>query len=181
MTEKNRLKELVHHICYKCGGKNELGATKLNKILWFADSLAYKQTGKSITGSRYKKLQHGPVPFEINSVLKELENEGKILVYKHEYFGLPKKTFLLLEHPLDEIFSRDELEFVDLLTAEICGGHTAKSISELSHDIVWEAASMGEEIPLSAVLATDEAILNEEDIAWANAVVSRIQAEGTAK
>ncbi len=181
MTQENRLKELVHYICYKCQGSDKLGATKLNKILWFADSLVYKQTGKSITGSRYKKLQHGPVPFEITSVLQELENEGKLVVKSHEYFELSKKKFIPLKQPLEGVFSRDELEFVDLLTEAICEGHTARSISDLSHDIAWEAAGMGEEIPLAAVLATDEAALNAEDIAWANNVVDCIQAKGAVR
>ena len=181
MTEGNRLKELVHYICYRCQGSDKLGATKLNKILWFSDSLVYKQTGKSITGSRYKKLQHGPVPFSITSVLGELESEGKIEVLSHEYFGLPKKRFIPLQRPSEGTFSRDELELVDLLATMICDGHTAKSISELSHDSVWETASMGEEIPLAAVLAADEAVLNTEDIAWANEAIDFIQSVGVAR
>jgi hypothetical protein len=45
--------------------------------------------------------------------------------------------------------------------------------------MVWEAGCRGEEIPLTAVLITDEAILNEKDIAWANDVIDRLK-EGVA-
>jgi hypothetical protein len=179
MEKDNRLKELVHYICYKCQEPNKLGAVKLNKILWFADKITYKQTGKSISGSQYRKLQFGPVPVLIKSILDDLESENKLLIEKHEYYGSYKTKFIALENPKESIFSGEELALVDCLISEICDDHTAESISNLSHDMVWEAGCMGEEIPLTAVLITDEAILNEKDIAWANDVIDRLK-EGVA-
>jgi hypothetical protein len=49
----------------------------------------------------------------------------------------------------------------------MCQKHTASSMSELSHDIIWEAAEIGEEIPLYTYFASRFGEINEEDIQWA--------------
>lgn len=36
-----KFKALVHYICWKVEDPRQLGATKLNKILWFSDVLTY--------------------------------------------------------------------------------------------------------------------------------------------
>ena len=50
-------------------------------------------------------------------------------------------------------FSRDELQIIDHWIEHIDKDHTAKSISDKSHDYGWDIAAQGEEIPLYAVLA----------------------------
>ena len=52
-------------------------------------------------------------------------------------------------------FSAEELAFVDWWIVFI-DKHTATSISQLSHDYSWEIASMGEELPLYAFLASKD-------------------------
>ncbi|ABB56794.1 Panacea domain-containing protein [Synechococcus elongatus] len=181
LESRDKLKSLVHYICSKRSGSPSLGSTKLNKILWFLDSIVYRQTGKPITGAKYKKLQHGPVPVDILAIQKELESEGKISVsYDRSYgFGFRTTIYTSLQEPDKSLLEEDELKFVDIVISRICDGHTARSISEHSHDVIWEAAAMGEEIPLEAVLASEEAPLEPEDIDWARGVI-RKRKEGIA-
>ncbi|MBD1871830.1 SocA family protein [Cyanobacteria bacterium FACHB-471] len=175
MENKERLKNLILYICSECKDIEKLGATKLNKILWFADSIVYKQTGSSITGTKYKKLQYGPVPMQIVEVLSELENEGKLEIQEENYFGLRKKQFKALSEPQIDLFSATELKFVDFLVHDVCKNHTASSISDLSHDMSWNAAHIGEEIPLAATLAVEEGVLTESDLKWADSVIKEMQ------
>src|SRR5437660_6974881 len=51
-----RYKELVLYICQKCATDQKFGATKLNKILYFSDFLAYAELGEPITGFEYQRL-----------------------------------------------------------------------------------------------------------------------------
>ena len=44
-----RLLELILYVAEKCQDDPKFGATKLNKILWWADFLAYAQHGTPIT------------------------------------------------------------------------------------------------------------------------------------
>lgn len=171
MATDERLKNLILFVCSRCDDSIKIGATKLNKILWFADSASYQHSGKSISGVRYKKLQHGPAPIGLQSAIRDLEREGRMAVKEQKFFGYTQKQFIALEYPQPNLFSDEELQFVEFITNIICEKHTANSISRLSHDSVWEAASMGEEIPLSANLAANEGVITTEDLEWADSVI----------
>ena len=166
-----KLKQLTHYVCWKCEDPSKLGATKLNKVLWLADVLAYKISGVSITGSSYVKQQFGPVPRSILAVRRELIAEKKIHERKDIIAGLLGVHFTALQKPDTSMFSPQELEIVDSVLSEICDKHTATSISEYSHDVVWQAARIGEEIPMFAWLAGASGELSPEDFAWADSVI----------
>jgi Protein of unknown function (DUF4065) len=168
MPAAPKIKSLIHYICHKCQNNSQLGATKLNKILWFADSFVYRTTGRTVSGSHYKKLPFGPVPTEASLALDELMADGKITIKTSLFFGKSKKDFISLTDPDSSFLDCEERKLIDQLISYICDGHTAKSISELSHDIIWESASIGEEIPMCAVLASSFATITEEDISWAD-------------
>ena len=69
---------------------DKLYKMQLMKMLWYADSLAFKENGKSITGLVYCRENKGATPIGYNSVM-ELENiivreeiEGENIKYKIE-------------------------------------------------------------------------------------------------
>jgi hypothetical protein len=175
-TEK--FKAMVHYIVASCGEPQQLGATRLNKICWYADTLAYRFNGKSITGERYVKRKHGPVPKTILATIRELEQEEKIHVRDHQLYASRKmRMFVALEDADSSAFSGAELQIINYVVHHICKDHTALSISELSHDVIWDAANEGEEIPMSATLVAESGILREEIAEWANSVMDRASAK----
>lgn len=56
----------------------ELLIVKLNKLLNYGDMLFYKETGVSLTGSRYIHLPYGPVPDQYSILYGLLEKRGII-------------------------------------------------------------------------------------------------------
>ena len=52
------------------------------------------------------------------------------------------------------MLSGEEKSALDYWIEHIDQEHTAKAISELSHDYGWEIAKLGEELPLSAFMAS---------------------------
>src|ERR1700733_10925348 len=77
---ERRFAELMLYVSEKCASDPKFGATKLNKILFYADFLAYAELGNSITGFEYQKLPHGPAPRRILTVRRRLEQEGALEV-----------------------------------------------------------------------------------------------------
>ena len=168
----DRLKELTHYICWKVTeDPSRLGATKLNKALWFSDSLAYRMSGHSISNSSYVKRQFGPAPKHILPAINELSSEGKLLVRESPYYSYVKRDYIALKPPNASVFSEQELWVVDHVIAWICDEHTASSISELSHGNIWEAAEEGEEIPLFAVVGAFDGEITEDDKEWASRII----------
>lgn len=160
---RDKFKSLVHYVCWSCkDDPSRLGAVKLNKILWLSDFLTYYRAGDSITGARYIKRQFGPVPSSIVPILHELEAERKLIERDAPYHGLVKKEYIVLRDPSITFFQDEEKKVVDRMIAFVCDEHTAKSISEGSHDHVWQSAEDGEEIPYFTVFSVPGEIMDDE-------------------
>lgn len=150
--DRDKFKAVVHYVIWKAGSRHKFGATKLNKVLWFADARLYMLTGKSITGATYNRQQFGPVPRQIMPIRHELESEGAISIIGSRGNGDNTK-FRALSPPDELPISDNEREAIDYWIDHIDRDHTATSISDLSHDYGWEIARMGEELPLAAFMA----------------------------
>lgn len=163
---RERFESLVHYVCYRCENPQQLGKTKLNKILWFSDMLHFELTGEPLTGESYVKLQFGPVPKHIDGAIEGLRAGGKLSV------RLPEATYdttlyFATETPSLDDFTAEEISLVDRIIEDVCQNHTAASISRLTHDAIYELAQMGEEIPYEAFLAAELGEISEQDVRWA--------------
>jgi hypothetical protein len=155
-----------------------LGATKLNKVLWYADVFAFAAHGQSITGATYVKRQFGPVPKDILDVRARLKATGAIVEKFANIGGYQQVQFIALREADVSGFSAEQISLVDRIMRAICYSHTASSISHLSHDLVWESAEIGEVIPMeAAAFAGNVGEIDEEDMAWAIKEVDRIESE----
>lgn len=115
----------------------------------------------------YVKLQYGPVPKHAPMATRELEEIGAIVSRSVEYFGKSKREFWAISEPDISRFAPEAISIIDQMIEWICHNHTASSISEKTHDLLWESAEIGEEIPLAAALASRSAEITEDDVAWA--------------
>lgn len=166
---------LVHYVCAKCEDPSKLGATKLNKVLWYCDIGSFLYFGRPMTGETYVKRQFGPVPKHILAAKQRLIAKGALIEREAPLYGYAQKQLLALTRPDLSRFSGDEISLVDDVLDAICHNHTAASISQLTHDHVWEAAEIGEELPLYTVFALRRGELDESDMAWARAEMIRLE------
>lgn len=173
LRENEKLEALVHYIVYKCSDPKKLGATKLNKILWFSDITAFLYTGKSISDAKYIKMPFGPVPANITQVKEKLQQDKAVAVRRDIYFGHQQEQAFALTQPNLSYFTANQISLVDEIMEHICENHSATTISAQTHDVIWAAAEIGEEIPLYTVFAAQRADITPEDIDWA-----LIQAKG---
>jgi Protein of unknown function (DUF4065) len=172
-----KFKALVHHIVASCDDSQRLGAVRLNKICWYVDTLSFRVAAKPVTEETYIKRQHGPVPRSILQTIRELEREQKIHVREHHYLpGRKMRIFVALEDADAGVFAPQELEIIDFVVKHVCNNHSAASISELSHDLIWETANEGEEIPLAATLVAQPADLRHQIKAWADRAIEKAEA-----
>lgn len=174
--DREKFKALVHYVCWrrKDDPEKSLGATKLNKILWLVDFVSYYQSGIPVTGARYVKREFGPVPGAIMPVLAELERDGSVFSRKVLFHGRSKTDFIVAKEPAVE-FSEDEAAVIERMITFVCDEHTAKSISEKSHDHIWHSAEDGEDIPYHTVFAVRGEI-TDSDREWARQQIEEIGA-----
>lgn len=174
MPSRLRFKRLVHYVCDLCDDPTKLGATKLNKALWYSDTFAYRLLGRTISGeTAYVKRQFGPVPKNVLGAIRDLENDGVLHARDSVYFGKPKREYQVLKPADPAWFTEEEREIIKQVVSVICNNFTAAAISDLSHDDVWDAAEIGEEIPVMAVLAANAAPVTKQDEKWATEILAR--------
>jgi len=149
--QRKKFKALVQYICSMCqDNPARLGATKLNKVLWYVDTGNFLKTGMSLTGARYVKRQHGPVPAAIPAIIEELVAERKLYVRDVPFYEYDKKEYITLQEPddIDTIFSASDIRDIDRIIDSVCDAHTAKSISLKTHNEPWHMAEIGEGLPI---------------------------------
>ncbi len=168
-----RLAKMVHFVVQHTP-PDKLGATKLNKVLWFADVMHYRQYGQSISGAEeYVKNQYGPVPNGIQRALAELKVESKIVERPVQTPAGIRREFVWLQPVNKESFSPAEMDTLrDVI--EWAASLSAKEISDLTHDALWEETDFGRQISIAAASVTPSEP-DEEDLEWARQAFSQPQ------
>lgn len=169
-VDLRRLKTVVHYICTRCRrDPSQLGAVKLHKILWFADGQTYARLGSALLGEDYTRQPRGPLAVHLESALRDLEAEGHLLIRTVGFKGRQKREYLASGNPDVSFLTPKEKRILDEVIRNITQDHTANSISEKSHDRLWEAAGLGERIPYQQQLLVRFLPLTVEDQEWVKA------------
>jgi hypothetical protein len=166
-SNQDRLSLVTHYVIARCQPE-KLGATKLNKVLWFSDVAYYRRHGRTITGAEvYVKRQHGPVPGNMVAVLEGLKSDGAIIERKAEPFaGYQRREFVWVKEPDLRSLDAEEVDILNEVMDWICDGESAKSISDKSHDALWDETEIGAAMPVRAA-AVFPAEITAEAIEWA--------------
>jgi len=148
----DRLAELILHVAQRSEMDPKFGATKLNKLLFYADFASYLHYGKSITDERYQKLEHGPAPRAIKPVLKRLAEEGAAVTKDTDHYGHKQVRTIALRAPDYSVFHARDIALVDKLVDSFWDKN-ATEMSDLSHQFIgWKLAALNEDIPYFVAL-----------------------------
>lgn len=156
--DERKLTELVLYVSKRLETDRAGGATKLNKVLYFADFAHVRRTGRPITGAEYQKLPQGPAPRRLLPVRTALVERGDAEVRRETYLGYEQHRLVAKRDPDLSVFDADELESVDRVLEDLA--HlTAAQVSSLSHaEPGWLLVDEGETIPYAAALIAPEQI-----------------------
>lgn len=171
--DRAKFKDVVHFVCANTQA-DELGNVKLHKILYFADMLAYLSSGDPLTGVEYQKQQFGPVARHLSWALNQLCTEGKIRIEKRDYFGFQKSDYFSLIEPSREKIGNQGVRLLLDVIDFVCA-RSAREISELSHDVAWHAARLGETIPYYAAIGLLPSRMTEADMSAAIVEAKRLR------
>lgn len=160
--DDQKLAELILYISEKSEGDERFGATKLNKLLFFADFAAYWQLGRAITNQRYFRLPAGPAPRRLVPVRDGLIEDSALAMSERDYYGyLIKRTVALREANLG-LFQADEIAIVDDVIRYFWKMN-AREISDYSHRFVgWKIAGDQEDIPYEAAFISNRPLTQDE-------------------
>ena len=135
----DRLAAVIQYLAYRC---IDLYATKLNKLLFYADFSYFSLMRLGLTGAHYVKLTHGPILDGYDKQLAELESKGKIRVREFPAKGrigkkiLPPSDYRPEKSELDE----EQRKLLDWVV-DTYGKLTTTEIVDASHQesAYWES------------------------------------------
>jgi len=118
--------------------------TKLNKLLFYSDFLAFHVCGHSITGLQYARIPHGPVPHEYGPIFVSLAKMGMIVVEPWEN-GECSGEIIRPENSAEIIALSDEERRVAMVVRDCFEGWSASRIAEFSHkERAWTDVRTGD-------------------------------------
>lgn len=109
--------------------------TKMNKLLFYADFLMFKQSCFSISGVRYKAIDMGPVPNNFQSIFEYLANKDEIDICTTEFpNGYTGEQFKSRKNRKfnSDLFSENELNTLEKV-ASVFKTTSTNDIIKLSH------------------------------------------------
>jgi hypothetical protein len=122
--DERKLTELIVYVADRLRSDRADGATKLNKVLFFADFAHVRKHRRPITGAEYQKLPYGPAPRRLMPIRKALVSAGAATLVEEKFsdacsiasYPIAMPAFviaLLAEFPGVQIASKSptELEF----------------------------------------------------------------------
>jgi hypothetical protein len=147
-----KLTELILFMASRSQDDPRFGSTKLNKLLFFADFLAYVKLGRAITNHPYMRLPNGPAPKAMVPILKQMVSAKSLAIQERDHYGRTQKVPIALREASLSRFSPEEIavvtEVLDALRRK-----NARGISSLSHQFAgWKLARDREIIPYEVAL-----------------------------
>ncbi|MBU1119396.1 SocA family protein [Patescibacteria group bacterium] len=127
-----KYEELILH-CLKFGGDSSDGKitkTKLAKLVYLSDFLFFYENSKPISGMVYKKIDHGPVPYEFFQLYEEMQEKG---VISCELKGSAQLTSLVEDNIPSKYLSKEEIQTIEKVCLEWKDVNT-KEIENFTHN-----------------------------------------------
>lgn len=150
--DERKFSELLLYVAARLEGDRAGGATKVNKVLYFADFVHVRRTGGPITGAEYQKLPHGPAPRRLRPVREALVTNGDARVITEEFLGYEVHRLIPLREADVSLFSPIEMETIEQVLGDL-DGLNARQVSDLSHEEAgWRLVGEGDVIPYEAAL-----------------------------
>lgn len=114
---------------------NGIGATRLNKEMFYADFLHYRRYAVSISGLSYKAIQLGPVPAHYDTVYDHIDGLTR------EPVSTPRGVFLLFHcnEPQPEALSPEEQNTIKEVSARLSCKNTDEVINTAHREPAWRA------------------------------------------
>jgi uncharacterized phage-associated protein len=139
--------EMVLYVAARLRDDRSGGATKLNKVLYFADFAHVRRHGRPISGAEYQKLPQGPAPRRLKPVRQRLVDGGDATVETEDFLGYTLHRLVPGREADVSVFDADERATLDKVLDDLAG-MTAAQVSELSHqEPGWRLCDEGETIP----------------------------------
>ena len=177
--DESKFVEMVLHVAERLQDDCAGGATKLNKILFFAEFTHLRRHHQVISGCEFQKLTHGPAPRQLVPVRRQLLESGAAELVEEDFLGRPQHRLVPIREADLEVFADEELQTIEDVLTQLAG-MTGTQVSELSHqEPGWRLTEVGETIPFSTAFLDYQQIQTPTSARLSKSVARRYGFETT--
>jgi hypothetical protein len=152
IPDDEKLRELIIYLASLSQNDPNFGAVKLNKLLFYADFLAYQKFGSAITGQEYQALLQGPAPRRLRPVMERMKRAGDLRQERRrsgrfeQIRPVPIRTADLSK------FSGPEVDLISGVVQRFWNLNATQISNESHFFLGWQLGIQGETIPYSVIL-----------------------------
>jgi uncharacterized phage-associated protein len=139
--------------------KDNIGITKLNKLLYYSDFEHYRLYGRPIIGDEYVKMGQGPVPERAYSIFNSNFRDAQDASLKDFIEVKPRlirdfseKTIVPKIKPNLDCFSQSELEIMEQVSVQYKGKTAAMLSSKTHEELPWKKTMNLQKIDYKLIL-----------------------------
>jgi uncharacterized phage-associated protein len=157
--DEAKLTELILHVADRLRTDRAGGATKLNRVLFFADFTHVRKHGRPITGAEYQKLPYGPAPRRLMPIRTALVASGDAALVEEQFLGRAQHRLVANRAADLGRFSEAELATIDSVVEDLAG-LSGTQVSNLSHEeAAWRHTEFDATIPYELALVPKEQVV----------------------
>lgn len=169
----DKFRRLALYLAGRSGDDPAFGKTKLAKLLFFSDFLAYGELGASITGATYVKYEYGPYPDCLDDEIERIVAAGSGVIARRRYHGLEQRRLTPSGGGDASALPGAERAIADRVLAEL-RDDDAGSASRRSHlEPAWQFVDEYEPIPYGFVFVSPDP-LSAETVRIGQEVAARL-------
>jgi transcriptional regulator with XRE-family HTH domain len=151
VLKKGKLETVLLHITTQCGAKPNMDVALLLNLLYFCDFNHYELHEEQLTGLLYTKQSFGPSPEQALKLIKEMEDEKKLLRYKSSYANVPHIKYLPGAQADLMRINAAEKEVIDLVIEQFSSWPASRLSTYAREDMPWKATELREPIDYELV------------------------------
>lgn len=147
--DARKFSEMVLHVAGRLQDDRAGGATKLNKVLFFAEFTHLRRHHRVISGCEFQKLPHGPAPRQLLPIRQKLVDSGAAELVEEDFLGRPQHRLIPSRVANLEVFTDEEIQTIEDVLDQLAA-MTGTQVSELSHqEPGWRLTEVSETIPFA--------------------------------
>jgi hypothetical protein len=150
--DDHKLRELIIYIASLSQNDRNFGATKLNKLLFYADFLAYQKFGSAITGQEYQALPQGPAPRRLKPVMERMKRAGDLKQERRKSGRFDQIRPVPIRTADLSKFSGPEVDLISNVVQRFWNLNATEISNESHFFLGWQLGVQGETIPYSVIL-----------------------------
>lgn len=133
---KSKYRNAILYFVKYCNNQY-LGATKLNKLLYYLDFISFRDRKRSVTGDIYIHKQYGPIPAKVDEILTDLHQSQHLAIDRIAYKESDTFEYKILKEPQPSKFDSYEKNLLKNIADEFTLWSTEKIVNQTHLEAPW--------------------------------------------